>query len=657
MHYQLRALRRLTAGLLAGGLLSIGNTYAVEREMGTDFSNVPQRLIVQYKDTTARNWRSQAGALSSRGGATINHVRAMGMKDRQVFRLQNRLSGPALDSLMRRLESDPNVLSVQEDALMQPTYEPNDTFYPNQWHYYETTGGINLPAAWDKQTGSGVVVAVLDTGYTNHSDLVGNLLPGYDFIDDTAVANDGDGRDADPSDPGDWLSAHECGLFNPPSPQGSSWHGTHVAGTVSAVTNNSKGVAGAAFGAMVVPVRVLGKCGGYLSDIADGIIWASGGSVAGAPANANPAQVINMSLGGGGACDATYQSAIDIAVANGATVVVSAGNSSDEAANYRPSSCNNVINVAANDRQGNLAYYSNYGSVDLTAPGGETNSVGSDGVASTLNDGTEGPGAENYVYYQGTSMSAPHVAATAALMYSANPSATPAEIETALKNTARPMPGECAGGCGAGIIDASAAIDAIGGSGGGNLPPNASFSHAANLLQVDFTDSSSDPDGSITSWSWNFGDGNTSTAQNPSHTYAAAGTYTVNLTVTDNEGATNSDAQSVSVSDGSPAPTSDGFTETGISLSKNQWTYYTIDVPAGASRLEVSTSGGSGDIDLYVKFGANPTNGDYDCRDTGGGNNEACTITSPTAGTWHIGLKARRSGASGVQLDAYWYNN
>ncbi|MEE7547807.1 S8 family serine peptidase, partial [Xanthomonas sp. Kuri4-1] len=169
--------------------------------------------------------------------------------------------------------------------------------------------GINVRPAWDKATGNGVVVAVIDTGITSHPDLDANILPGYDFISDTFVSRDGDGRDADPSDEGDWNPVQgECYTTPSPSPiTDSSWHGTHVAGTIAAVTNNAVGVAGTAYNAKIVPVRVLGRCGGYTSDIADAIVWASGGSVSGVPANANPAEVINMSLGGSGTCSTTYQ--------------------------------------------------------------------------------------------------------------------------------------------------------------------------------------------------------------------------------------------------------------------------------------------------------------------------------------------------------------
>ncbi|MEW5250097.1 S8 family peptidase [Microbulbifer sp. 2201CG32-9] len=453
----------LTISAAAFGLLSLSAT-AVVRDAGNDFSNMPQRIIVQYKDTTARDWPTQAAAHARRSGQAMTHVRGMALADRHVYQLDRRMTPGQLKRLELALEADPNILSVEEDALMQPQFVPNDTFYNVQWHYFEPAGGINLPLAWDQQTGSGVTVAVVDTGYVFHSDLNANMLRGYDFISTLAVANDGDGRDPDASDPGDWVNANECGPGNPPSFRSSTWHGTHVSGTVAAVTNNNLGVAGVAFNAKVVPVRVLGKCGGFISDIADGVIWASGGSVPGVPANNNPAQVINMSLGGSGACGSTYQNAINTAVANGATVVVSAGNSNADASGFRPANCFNVVTVAATERFGARSYYSNFGSiVDVSAPGGDVLFNPTHGVASTLNSGSTSPSTENYVYYQGTSMSAPHVSGTAALMYSKNSSLTPAQVENILKATTRPLPvpGSCPGGCGTGIIDANAALNAV----------------------------------------------------------------------------------------------------------------------------------------------------------------------------------------------------
>src|SRR5439155_26204113 len=165
--------------------------------------------------------------------------------------------------------------------------------------------------AWDTTSGAGVTVAVLDTGITPHSDLTGNVIAGYDFISDPPTARDGDGRDPNPNDEGDWFNAGECGST---TPETSSWHGTHVAGTIGALTDNGVGVAGIARNARIEPVRVLGKCGGFTSDIADAITWASGGRVSRVPRNPNPAKVINMSLGGSGACGRTFQRPIDGAV-------------------------------------------------------------------------------------------------------------------------------------------------------------------------------------------------------------------------------------------------------------------------------------------------------------------------------------------------------
>jgi serine protease len=228
-------------------------------------------------------------------------------------------------------------------------------------------------------------------------------------------------------------------------------------------------------------VRVLGKCGGYTSDIADGMIWASGGTVSGLPTNPNPARVINMSLGGSGSCDTTSQNAINSARSRGTVVVVAAGNSNADASNFSPASCSGVITVAATNRSGGRAYYSNYGSiVDVAAPGGDVRSSSANGILSTLNAGTTSPGADSYAYYQGTSMATPHVAGVVALMLAKNSALTPDEVETRLKGSTRAFPATCSQ-CGTGIVDASAAVDAAGGiitPPGNEVEPNNSTSSA-----------------------------------------------------------------------------------------------------------------------------------------------------------------------------------
>ncbi|HEY7683668.1 MAG TPA: S8 family serine peptidase [Gemmatimonadales bacterium] len=353
-------------------------------------------------------------------------------------------------------------------AVAAPDRTPNDARFADQWHYRNngtgagaSPGGINLPRAWDTDTGSStVVVSILDTGILpTHPDITGsaNLAPGYDMIDDSFVGNDGDGRDANATDPGDASAANECFPGSPAQP--SSWHGTHVAGTVGVGrTNNGTGVAGINWAVTVQPVRVLGKCGGSTVDINDAIRWAAGLSIPGVPANPSRARVISMSLGTppGTPCSSSpsTQAAINDAVAAGAVVVVAAGNDATDASQVLPASCNNVITVAASDARGRLVTrYSNFGStVEIMAPGGDVdrddNGDGQpDGVLSMVQGG--------YAYYNGTSMATPHVAGVAALWLAATPNLTPAQLLAELQARALPRSSaECPQPCGAGLLNA-----------------------------------------------------------------------------------------------------------------------------------------------------------------------------------------------------------
>ncbi len=387
-------------------------------------------------------------------GLKIAMGREMGTGAR-VVRFDRKIDKILGKQLAVELLKDPNVRAVEPNGRMYRAMVPNDPRYAEQWHYQNGPGGINLEPAWDDATGTGIVVAVIDTGSTPHSELVGQYVAGYDMITDPAIARDSDGRDGNPNDEGDWDDKYD-----------SSWHGTHVAGTVAAATNNNAGVAGVAFGAQVQAVRVLGTGGGTFEDVADGIVWASGGTVPGAPANATPAEVINLSLGGGGACSVAMQDAVDAAIGNGSIVVVAAGNAGSDAGGFQPASCDGVIAVSATGPAGNLASYSNYGDVvSVAAPGGSGADPAENNILSTLNTGTQTQLAESYAWYAGTSMASPHVAGVAALMQSvAETPLTPAGAKEILENTAYAANGfvpQCTTfdhACGAGIIDAPSAV-------------------------------------------------------------------------------------------------------------------------------------------------------------------------------------------------------
>ncbi|WP_371663288.1 S8 family serine peptidase [Streptomyces sp. NBC_00280] len=442
-----------------------------------------ERLIVGYKAGAAEAKSNEAAdadaaAKGKEAGEDLDFQRRLGTGAALVD-LGDELSKTDVADVIAEYKADPQVAYVVPDRLNKPMADPNDTEYAKQWDLFESTAGMRVPGAWTTATGTGVTVAVIDTGYVTHSDVAANIVAGYDFISDTAVSVDGNGRDSNPADPGDWYAAGECEQTEGSS---SSWHGTHVAGTIAAVANNSKGVAGIAYNAKISPVRVLGKCGGYDSDIIDAITWASGGTVSGVPANANVAKVINMSLGGGGACSSATQSAITGAVNRGTTVVVAAGNENANASTSNPANCSNVITVAATGRTGARASYSNFGSVvDISAPGGEMSTGTANGILSTLNSGAKTPSTESYAYYQGTSMATPHIAGLVALMKSANSSLTPAQIETAIKNNARALPGSCSGGCGAGLADAAKTVQAVSGTGGGTTGTVFSSSTAVSV--------------------------------------------------------------------------------------------------------------------------------------------------------------------------------
>jgi serine protease len=466
-------------------------------------------LIVKFRGAVAHE-RAQARSADMRAAETGRvqrllqreriteaRVRPAG-RDAQHLRFDRRLEKAQAEALAERLRRDPDVEWVelnQRERLLQAAVVPNDLYYPynsptdtGQWWLRpegETLGGL-LPSwgapgvqqAWGVQTGRpAAVVAVLDTGITAHVDLFGRVLPGYDFVSDVEYANDGNGRDADPSDPGDWVSAQEAndpsGPFAACDEQESSWHGTIISGIVAAASNNTTGVAGINWNGRVVPVRVAGKCGASVLDITDGMRWAAGLTVAGVPVvNPNPARIVNVSFGGNAACSNLYQSTVNELANLGVVVVAAAGN--EQGTVSRPANCSGVVGVAALARDGLKAGYSNFGpQVAIATVGGDPDV--DDGILTLLNTGTTVPAADSYGNVYGTSFATPVVAGVVSLMLSANEQLTVAQIIAGLKATARPHV-QSAGGvqqcsaqnsgvcvcttttCGAGVLDAEAAV-------------------------------------------------------------------------------------------------------------------------------------------------------------------------------------------------------
>lgn len=480
--------------------------------------------------------RAASDAFGSAKPLKLRRERTLGV-GADLIVADRRLGRVDAETLMLQIATDPDVVAVEPNIRLFPTLAPNDTYYNLQYGFQSGIGGTNADQAWNRGfLGAGQIVAIIDTGYRPHVDLGANIINGYDFIDNTFVGNDGNGRDGSALDPGDWVTAGQCVTGS--NARNSSWHGTHVSGTVAALTNNGVGVAGMAFNAKVLAVRALGRCGGSLADIADAVVWASGGTVAGVPdVGVNKAGVINMSLGGPGSCaGSVMQTAISQALLNGTTVVVAAGNDNVDASGFTPASCTGagLIVVGATDSAGTKAGFSNFGtSLSISAPGVS--------IASTLNAGTTVPAADNYVYVSGTSMASPHVAGAVALMQSAYPR-SPKKVAEIIQRTVKPFPVACPQGCGAGILNADAAVRAAAAWPVAMFNPVASTTCASSTMIYTLNNTSVDPNNDIAGYLWNLGDGRTSTTSSPTVKYPRATTWTVTLTVTDAAGNTSSES-------------------------------------------------------------------------------------------------------------------
>jgi serine protease len=461
--------------LLSGAALAVAVGFTTSVAAERPLPPPPQRVIVQFEGSAPGRAEVADEVLASvAAGHGVRFEKYLEVGTGAVsYWIRGARSDEQVGRVIEALARSPRVAHAERSRYWGPSAEPNDPEYVHQWHYREPAG-INLPLAWDHPAdGTGVVVAVVDTGILPHEDLA-NVLPGYDMIKDIPSARDGNGRDGDPTDEGDWVDDSGAGGGEPlcypwelcdKNPRDSytlypsSWHGTHVTGTVAAMTNNGLGVAGVAFNASILPVRALGVGGGTTEDIADSILWAAGAPVIGAPANSTPAAVINLSLGGVSSCSPTFADAIASARALGANVVVSAGNGgpSRSANENSPGNCPGAFTVAALNRQGVAASYASLGSVvEIAAPGGQMAAQDDpNGVLSTSNTGTQDPEQSTYKYYQGSSMAAPHVSGVLALVRSLNPTFTVAQAEQRVLDTARAI--SCSG-CNNKALDATAAV-------------------------------------------------------------------------------------------------------------------------------------------------------------------------------------------------------
>ncbi len=437
---------------------------------GAQTADWSPRVVVKFMDTPAKRVMAAVDRLAYVADATdtaLTYVRPMALGAHLIVTAA--LNSADLDTALARLAAQPDIDYAERAGRIHAQLTPNDRYFPSQYALAPGPLSIDAPGAWDLTTGtSTTIVAVLDTGILPHADLARRVLPGYDFISNAVVANDGDGRDANPADEGDWIDAsdvaaafagRDCKI------RSSTWHGTAVAGAIAANSNNGNWLAGLDWHARILPVRVLGKCGGDDVDLAEAIAWSGGLPVPGITGNPYPARVINMSLSEPGACPRFLQDAIHAVLARGITraIVVAAGNQNNSGPHY-PSVCDGVIAVASTNAAGDRAVYSNFGArIDIAAPGGDGAGDITFGFLALFNRGTTRPGTDTVGLMSGTSFATPQVSGVASLMLGIDPQLDWTQVRDLIKGNAKPFPAasDCTtGACGAGILDAAASVRA-----------------------------------------------------------------------------------------------------------------------------------------------------------------------------------------------------
>jgi|GEM_PF-1408767 len=441
----------------------------------------------EAKELSAQNLPAPAALVDALKQVTevpLTFQRAMAM-GAFVFAFDQPLTMQAFNALQRQLETLDVVEALYPDLLQMPERIPRAApFYYYQWSLRPANAysdslknsvlGMDVERAWDLTTGSSdMTIAVLDSGLADpHPFDPSRVLPGYDFITDSGRARDGDGRDDNPTDMGDHRLEGECPHDS--KARRSSWHGTAVASLIANDGDESTGIAGIDWQARLLPVRVLGKCGGATSDIIDGMLWAAGYSVPGVPDNPNRARILNMSLGVTlestkmATCNPLYQIAFNMIHARDILVVSSAGNDSTDMARHSPAHCDGPLAVSAVDYMGELASYSNWnkdGGIFIAAPGGDVSKHdGWSGIPATKDRGSTEPTGELAQYFtSGTSMAAAQVSGVASLVWSIDPEQRAEVITAILSETVQPFGPDTRCEvewplCGPGIIDAWAAV-------------------------------------------------------------------------------------------------------------------------------------------------------------------------------------------------------
>ncbi len=434
-----RAFLGTSAYLVSAGTTTTSSAFDREvTPVGAEF--VPGELLVKYKSSISLQaqaakhnltpWQHVWNEAYLMKIAKANRVVAAKSDGSEKINAPGHEVNEAIGAtwdVLRKLRKDPAVEYAEPNYIRRARFIPNDEFYKYQWHY----PAINLPEAWDiaATLGANTIIGVIDTGIlSGHPDITPQLIGGYDFISNLSNAADGDGIDNNAEDPGDGARPGE-----------SSYHGTHVAGTVAAATNNSLGVAGVAGNAKIMPLRVLGRSGGTDADIIEAMKFAARIPNASGKLPPVKADVINMSLGGAGS-SATTQAVITAVRNAGVIIVAAAGNDNTSTPSF-PAAYDGVISVSAVGFDLKRAPYSNFGpTIDLAAPGGDTSAdlngdTFADGVLSTLKDDSSTPARFNYVFYQGTSMAAPHMAGVVALMRGLHPTLTPLDVDQLIEGT------------------------------------------------------------------------------------------------------------------------------------------------------------------------------------------------------------------------------